>query len=398
MFSLDCCEKSFIFSFSEILPQRLKVYFLLALLSFSPTLLAEITDQQKLELKLLKSSILKLQNTLIRSNEQKVQLEIDFKEIEIKISKIDRNIRILNSKIATTVNNISEKEIEQISIKRRIAQQNEIIIQQLRSASQLGHQEPIKLLLNQEDPIKLARMFKYYDYFIRARSHKILEYMRDITDLSKIIDGIKQDKFSLVTSKEKLKIEQQSAELHLKERTQILKRLTNDITEDETRLRKLKIQRAGLQALIDAVSDIVSSVKMTNQHRPFKSLKGNLSWPIKGKLINNFGSKRSGSVRWNGWLIKANKGTSVKTVHEGRVVFSDYLRGFGLMLILDHGDGFMTLYGHNQELLKDTGEWVNPKDEIAKAGNTGGLTESALYFEVRHQGQPKNPKIWLTGN
>ena len=398
MFSLDCCEKSFIFSFSEILPQRLKVYFLLALLSFSPTLLAEITDQQKLELKLLKSSILKLQNTLIRSNEQKVQLEIDFKEIEIKISKIDRNIRILNSKIATTVNNISEKEIEQISIKRRIAQQNEIIIQQLRSASQLGHQEPIKLLLNQEDPVKLARMFKYYDYFIRARSHKILEYMRDITDLSKIIDGIKQDKFSLVTSKEKLKIEQQSAELHLKERTQILKRLTNDITEDETRLRKLKIQRAGLQALIDAVSDIVSSVKMTNQHRPFKSLKGNLSWPIKGKLINNFGSKRSGSVRWNGWLIKANKGTSVKTVHEGRVVFSDYLRGFGLMLILDHGDGFMTLYGHNQELLKDTGEWVNPKDEIAKAGNTGGLTESALYFEVRHQGQPKNPKIWLTGN
>ena len=398
MFSLDCCEKSFIFSFSEILPQRLKIYFLLALLSFSPTLLAEITDQQKLELKLLKSSILKLQNTLIRSNEQKVQLEIDFKEIEIKISKIDRNIRILNSKIATTVNNISEKEIEQISIKRRIAQQNEIIIQQLRSASQLGHQEPIKLLLNQEDPVKLARMFKYYDYFIRARSHKILEYMRDITDLSKIIDGIKRDKFSLVTSKEKLKIEQQSAELHLKERTQILKRLTNDITEDETRLRKLKIQRAGLQALIDAVSDIVSSVKMTNQHRPFKSLKGNLSWPIKGKLINNFGSKRSGSVRWNGWLIKANKGTSVKTVHEGRVVFSDYLRGFGLMLILDHGDGFMTLYGHNQELLKDTGEWVNPKDEIAKAGNTGGLTESALYFEVRHQGQPKNPKIWLTGN
>ena len=398
MFSLDCCEKSFIFSFSEILPQRLKVYFLLALLSFSPTLLAEITDQQKLELKLLKSSILKLQNTLIRSNEQKVQLEIDFKEIEIKISKIDRNIRILNSKIATTVNNISEKEIEQISIKRRIAQQNEIIIQQLRSASQLGHQEPIKLLLNQEDPVKLARMFKYYDYFIHARSHKILEYTRDITDLSEIIDGIKQDKFSLVTSKEKLKIEQQSAKLHLKERTQILKRLTNDITEDETRLRKLKIQRAGLQALIDAVSDIVSSVKMTNQHRPFKSLKGNLSWPIKGKLINNFGSKRSGSVRWNGWLIKANKGTSVKTVHEGRVVFSDYLRGFGLMLILDHGDGFMTLYGHNQELLKDTGEWVNPKDEIAKAGNTGGLTESALYFEVRHQGQPKNPKIWLTGN
>lgn len=398
MSSLDCCEKSFAFPFSEILLQRLKIYFIIALLSFSPTLFAEITDQQKLELKLLKSSILKLQNTLIKSNEQKVQLEIDLKEIEIKISKIDRNIRFLNSKMTTIVNNISKREAEQISIEQRIAQQSEIIIQQLRSASQIGYQEPIKLLLNQEDPIKLARMVKYYDYFIRARGSKILEYTKDITDLSKIIDKIKQDKFSLVASKEKLAIEQHKTELHLKERAQILKRLSNDITEDETRLRNLKIQRAGLQALIDAVSDIASSLEMSNQYRPFKASKGNLSWPIKGKLINNFGSKRSGSMLWNGWLIEANKGTSVKTVHEGRVVFSDYLRGFGLMLILDHGDGFMTLYGHNQELLKDTGEWVNPKDEIAKAGNTGGLTASALYFEVRHQGQPKNPKIWLTGN
>lgn len=398
MFSLDYLEKNLISSFSGISLQKLKVYFLIALLSFSPSSIAKTTNQQKLELKLLQTSILKLQNTLIRSNEQKIQSEIDFKEIEIEISKIDRNIRILSSKITSTKSNISTKEIEKNSIERRIAQHSKIITQQLRSAHQLGYQEPIKLLLNQEDPNKLARMVKYYDYFIHARGNRILEYRKNIADLSKIIDEIKQDRLYLVNGKEKLLVEQKRAEEHLKKRAQILKRLSNDIAEDEERLTNLRTQLTGLQALIDAVGHLTSSLKISNQYRPFQSLKGNLKWPVKGELINNYGSKRSGSVRWNGWLIKANKGTSVKTVHEGRVVFSDYLRGFGLMLILDHGDGFMTLYGHNQELLKDTGDWVTPKEEIAKAGDSGGLTESALYFEIRHQGQPRNPKIWLTGN
>ena len=398
MLSLDYLEKNLISSFSGISLQKLKVYFLIALLSFSPSSIAKTTNQQKLELKLLQTSILKLQNTLIRSNEQKIQSEIDFKEIEIEISKIDRNIRILSSEITSTKSNISTKEIEKNSIERRIAQHSKIITQQLRSAHQLGHQEPIKLLLNQEDPNKLARMVKYYDYFIHARGNRILEYRKNIADLSKIIDEIKQDRLYLVNGKEKLLVEQKRAEEHLKKRAQILKRLSNDIAEDEERLTNLRTQLTGLQALIDAVGHLTSSLKISNQYRPFQSLKGNLKWPVKGELINNYGSKRSGSVRWNGWLIKANKGTSVKTVHEGRVVFSDYLRGFGLMLILDHGDGFMTLYGHNQELLKDTGDWVTPKEEIAKAGDSGGLTESALYFEIRYQGQPRNPKIWLTGN
>ena len=398
MFSLDYFEKIFTSPFSGMSIKRLNIFSLIVLLSLSPTLSAETTNQQKLELKLLKSSILKLQNTLVRNNEKKAQLEIDFEKIEIEISKIDRNIRILNSKITSAEDNISEKEIEKNSIERLMAQQSKIITQQLRLAHQLGHQEPIKLLLNQEDPNKLARMIKYYDYFIHARGNRVLEYRKNIADLLKIIDEIKQDRLYLVNGKEKLKVEQQKAEEHLKKRAQILKRLSNDIAEDEGYLANLRTQLTGLQALIDAVSHVTSSLKIYNQYRPFQSLKGNLEWPVKGKLINSYGTKRSGSIRWNGWLIEANKGTSVKTVHEGRVVFSDYLRGFGLMLILDHGDGFMTLYGHNQELLKDTGDWVTTKDEIAKAGDSGGLSDSALYFEIRHQGQPKNPKIWLTEN
>ena len=100
-------------------------------------------------------------------------------------------------------------------------------------------------------------------------------------------------------------------------------------------------------------------------------------------------------MQWQGWLIKVSAGAAVKTVHQGRIVFSNYLRGFGLLLIIDHGDGYMTLYGHNQELLKDTGDWVQTNEIIARAGNTGGLSAPALYFEIRSQGQPTNPKKWL---
>lgn len=398
MFYLDQFQKRHLFYFLHISKQRLRVQFLIVLLPFSPALVAEITEQKKLELELLRKSISQLQDNLITNNEEKMYLEIDFKDIEIKIKKNDQNIRNLNSKIALTEGLISEKEIEQNTIEKELSQQSQIMIQQLRSAHQLGYQEPVKLLLNQEDPATLARMVKYYDYFLRARSTKIVEYSKNIDDLSSLIKEIKGDKLKLVNNKKKLEIERQKANIYVEERSGLLRRLSNDIAEDKIRLANLRRQQSGLEALIDAVGTVASSLEISGEQRPFQSFKGKLEWPTKGKLLKRFGSKRSGSIPWNGWLIKAKKGNSVKAIHEGRIVFSDYLRGFGLMLILDHGDGFMTLYGHNQELLRDTGDWAKSNDEIAKAGNTGGLAESALYFEIRHEGRPQNPKTWLIGN
>jgi septal ring factor EnvC (AmiA/AmiB activator) len=112
-------------------------------------------------------------------------------------------------------------------------------------------------------------------------------------------------------------------------------------------------------------------------------------------VAHSYGSARSGELRWEGWLISARAGTAVNAVHNGRVVFSNYLRGFGLLIILDHGDGYMTLYAHNQELLKDTGDWVQSSEVLARAGDTGGLAKPALYFEIRKKGKPADPKVWL---
>ena len=128
------------------------------------------------------------------------------------------------------------------------------------------------------------------------------------------------------------------------------------------------------------------------------SRKGKLNWPVSGRLDKRFGNIRSGSLKWEGWLLGIEAGTPVSTVHQGRVVFSNYLRGFGLLIIVDHGDSYMSLYAHNQELLKDTGDWVDTGEVLAHSGDSGGLNKPALYFEIRQNGKPRNPKQWLKSN
>lgn len=131
-------------------------------------------------------------------------------------------------------------------------------------------------------------------------------------------------------------------------------------------------------------------------NRPFKELKGKLPWPTQGKIIKQFGSARAtNKVRWQGLMIASDEGAPVHAVHHGRVVFADYLRGHGLLLIIDHGDSFLSLYAHNQMLYKEIGDWVSAGEEIATVGQSGGQDQAGLYFELRHQGKPTNPNSWL---
>ena len=185
-------------------------------------------------------------------------------------------------------------------------------------------------------------------------------------------------------------------------------RLRPDVTEDAPMFNLGGSVRQGLTAgatasrsvgnmrsVIKAVEEAAAELVLPSNYESFVSRKGRLAWPIKGRVAHSFGSTRSGSLRWEGWLISASAGDNVKTVHHGRVVFSNYLRGFGLLVIVDHGEGYMTLYAHNQELLKETGDWVQSNEVVSRAGDTGGLNKPALYFEIRKQGKPADPKSWL---
>ena len=352
-------------------------------------------DQQQARLEKLDRSISKLEKKLRSRDKQKDSLQNELKKVEVEASQLTGNLRKLGKEIRTVVAELSILRQQETDLQARIVQQADVIAEQIAAAHKLGDQEPIKLLLNQENPQQLARMFKYYDYFLQARSEKITSYMNDVESLTEVIARISSQQLALKRSQSDLKSGQEKLRGRVAKRSVTLKQLDASLVSDKKKLGSLQRERSELEEILSAVEEAVADMTLPSNYKPFLSRKGKLSWPLKGRVAHSYGSQRSGELRWEGWLISASAGTAVNAVHNGRIVFSNYLRGFGLLAIVDHGDGYMTLYAHNQELLKDTGDWVQSNELVARAGDTGGLNKPALYFEIRSQGKPADPKVWL---
>jgi septal ring factor EnvC (AmiA/AmiB activator) len=366
----------------------------LLLIFSSPTLSAD-SDKQKLDN--LKRSISSLEKRLNKRNQEKNNLANELKKIELAAAKTGGSIRQLNKKINSRSNKLYSLEIQQRDLQKNIKNQNSAISEHLAAAYKLGDQEPIKLLFNQEDPQQLSRLFKYYSYFLNARNQKIETYIADVEKLSALITEVNQQKLLLDSAKKELVEDKKQFLLIGNRRSEALKKLTISLKSDTAKLNKLIAERGELEELLNTVEVAVSDMPLSAPpgQQAFVSQKGLLQWPLKGRVAHSYGSQRSGSLRWKGWMIGAKSGQPVNAVHDGHVIFSNYLRGFGLLIILNHGDGYMTLYAHNEELLKETGDWVLSNETISRAGDSGGLDKPALYFEIRNQGQPADPKVWL---
>lgn len=368
---------------------------LLLLLMLMLGAIASADEEQEQKLDNLKRSISSLEQQLEDRDKERNSLQSELKKVELRASKINSNVRRLRGKI-----NKLESELKDLSSRERDLQlgirgQSAAIVEQIAAAYKLGNQEPIKLLLNQEDPQKIARVFKYYDYFLQARTEKIQRYKKDVDELATVIADIETQKLRLTQSRADLEADKNKLTRQAKKRKKTLSNLQSSLRTDKKKLSKLKKERGKLEELLAAVKRAAADLALPSNYESFISRKGQLSWPLKGRVAHSYGSRRSGELRWEGWLIGAKAGDEVKAVHQGRVVFSNYLRGFGLLVIVDHSDGYLTLYAHNQELLKDTGDWVQSNEILSRAGDTGGLDKPALYFEIRKDGNPADPKSWL---
>lgn len=368
---------------------------LLLLLMLMLGAIASADEEQEQKLDNLKRSISSLEQQLEDRDKERNSLQSELKKVELRASKINSNVRRLRGKI-----NKLESELKDLSSRERDLQlgirgQSAAIVEQIAAAYKLGNQEPIKLLLNQEDPQKIARVFKYYDYFLQARTEKIQRYKKDVDELATVIADIETQKLRLTQSRADLEADKNKLTRQAKKRKKTLSNLQSSLRTDKKKLSKLKKERGKLEELLAAVKRAAADLALPSNYESFISRKGQLSWPLKGRVAHSYGSRRSGELRWEGWLIGAKAGDEVKAVHQGRVVFSNYLRGFGLLVIVDHSDGYLTLYAHNQELLKDTGDWVQSNEILSRAGDTGGLDKPALYFEIRKDGSPADPKSWL---
>ena len=250
-------------------------------------------------------------------------------------------------------------------------------------------------MLNQSSPDTLARALAYYRYFYQARSKYIDEYRDILSELDTLKPQIVSATKALENALQAEQLQQQELLLANTSRAQAVTNLLAGIKDKGGQLKQLQQDRAELSKLLEAIEQAVAELILPDNVRPFAAAKGSMPWPVSGRASHRFGkSRNAGKMRWQGVTIPAKAGTEVSAIHHGRVVYSDWLRGSGLLLILDHGDNYLSLYAHNQSLLREVGEWVTEGTAIGTVGSSGGQESSAVYFEIRHQGKPTNPAAW----
>ena len=273
--------------------------------------------------------------------------------------------------------------------------QREHLQEQINAAYILGKRSRLKLILNQEDPARTSRMMVYYGYLNQARVERLQAVKVSLEKLKalQILEKAHLEEFqSLVVEQTQ---ERERLEKNLSQRQHLLKFLVMDEHEKLQALVLLKVDEKRLQQLFSEIQESMDDFPYElNIAQEFSEQRGRLGWPVSGPVIKTFGARRSAS-RWDGIVISAEEGVEVKSVSRGRVVFSDWLRGYGLMIIVDHGKDFMTLYAFNQSLYKEVGDWIDVGDVIAAVGKSGGRNAAGLYFGVRDQGSPLDPQKWL---
>lgn len=348
------------------------------------------------DLKKLKSDIKAAQQRIRQSEDKKDQLSQVLRNTETKLSVTARRIHGLADNIKELQQQLDKLQKQQQKLEQEKQTQEDTLDEQIATSYRMGREKAIKMLLNQEDPQKLSRAMTYADYFSRARVESLMRYQKILQELSDNRAAITSKSESLVASKEKLVAERQQLQGIYRQRNQALATLNSSIKSEQQKLQNMQQEQKQLEMLLRSVNQAVANIRLPGDSIPFSKTRGRLLWPTDGQRDNRYGKRRPpGNLRWEGIAFYAPAGTDVKAVHHGRVVFADWFRGKGLLLIIDHGDGYMTLYAHNQALLRETGDWVSAGETIATVGNSGGLDKPELYFEIRYQGEPLNPAQWL---
>jgi septal ring factor EnvC (AmiA/AmiB activator) len=258
-----------------------------------------------------------------------------------------------------------------------------------------GRAELPKLVLSQESPAALGRMLVYFDYFNRARSVRIGAVSAEVAELADLGEQGERAAAELAALESAEAAQVAALERARDERRALVAKLDAGIADSNAKIGKARADEKRLADLVAELTQLMAGFPVDGD-QPFSRLKGKLAWPVPGRLAGEFGRPREGgTVKWTGVLIEASQGAPVRAIYRGRVAFADWLPGLGLLLVLDHGDGYMSLYGHNQALLKEPGDWVSPGETIAQVGDTGGQARPALYFEIRAKGEPQNPHDWI---
>lgn len=323
------------------------------------------------------------------------KLKKQLRNAEQDIGKGKRRIKATTLQLDAEQQKIARLERQQKQLDADKAKQQQQVAQAIREAYQHGTQNRIKLILNQEDPASVARLLNYYDYFNKARQADIELYVKTLHELRELKSQVHATRVAMQTNLEKLEEHQRDLRTSWQARNEALTKLDASIHVKREHLTELKQERRKLEALVAAVEKQMAALDIQTDGQSFSVRKGQMGWPTAGRIQHKYGTRKADSqLRWQGVLMHADAGADVQAVHHGRIVFADWFGSSGLLLIIDHGNGFMSLYAHNQSILKEAGEWVSTGETIATVGQSGGKREPALYFEIRKSGKPVDPAAW----
>ena len=356
----------------------------------------DLTRTKERELEVVRERINALKESMDASAGERDRLTTELQALEVRISEKRIRIKELERQQRYTANKKQTLDTELAEREAHLDAESAALAEQVRAAYMSGGQEKLRLLLSQRDPATLGRLMAYYRYLNEYRAENIDAVIVQIARLDELRQQIAAEEKRLQELARERYGELTDLQASQEGRSALLAELRKKIAKEGLEVERLAAQEQDLTRLIAELSSILSDYPIRSE-AAFSELRGKLTWPIAGTLLHDFGQPRAGGeLKWNGVVLAARRGQEVRAVYHGRVAFADWLSGMGLLIIVDHGEGFMTLYGYNETLLKNAGDWVAPGDVIATVGESGGQSEASLYFELRRGTKPVNPRQWVT--
>jgi len=389
------------------------------------------SEQPKQALSELQQQLEALKKELDQAQEEHKDAADALKESEVAISGADKKLHEISKQQVDNKKELAKLDAESKSTNQALSQEQKLLSGQLYQQYIHGQQSYVQMILQSEHPSEVARDLHYFSYVAKARADLINKMQNNLNKIKRLNELTASKLQEITDLKQKQLTEKRILEAQKKEKSKVVNSLSQQIAEQRGQIKKLSRDEKRLSQLVSRLAKIIpknkpvsksasnkpaspaikntpsTNIALNNENLPsdnfsganFSALKGKLRLPVRGTVSNRFGSARQDSgVSWKGLFIKASEGTEVKAVATGRVVFADWLRGFGNLIIIDHGDGYMSLYGNNQSVLKQAGEMVKSGDTIASVGNTGGNESNGLYYELRNQSRPFDPMTWSSLN
>jgi murein hydrolase activator len=366
-----------------------------ALLPIALVCAADTPEEIEARLEQLKAEIGIIQQRLDRDLGERDRRLEELADAERRVSAARRAVSETAASLESTRIEIDRLQTRRRELETRVTEHAHSLAAQLAVAYRHGTGSRLKMLLNQDDPRRLSRQLAYHGYLTRARLDAMDRLNQSLGELARTGEELDQQQLAQEQLLRREQEELEGLEVARADRERALATLEERIQDDRERISELEEDAAELTRLLEELAVALADVPPDFEVASFAELRGELPIPVNGRVARSFGEQRGGDLQWSGWLIRAEAGESVRAVAHGRVAYADWLRGYGLLMIIDHGDGFMSLYAHNEALLRDVGDWVSPGEAISTVGNTGGVDETGVYFELRREGRPMDPVGWV---